>query len=739
VSQKTNNSLSCKVLVRLRDEITLVLFLFAVPLHFLLKDVLAWPEFSFAVGLICFVFVPGYFLATLLGKRIGIDAIGYSFILGLAIPILSIALYGVLSYFIWIDFTILLLFTTIAAVVLLRFSSRKLGITFSYALFKADMVKSLHNPAFYIFILAFITRFSFSSYNTSSILPDGSLYLDSARALASKSIFSSNVLSDESFGILTSSGMIEHSFVNYVFAFFFSISSVSLKSAILGTVFIGSLVVFPIFDLGRTFFGKSTGIIAAFLICFHPLYVYFSSILFGPEITGLLFLLVSFYLLAEGAKGKSPLVLVTAGILLGISEEIWWYQFYIVILFVPLLIIMFYPFSEKKGVHTFRVGASRLAVSGCLVFLYVFVLKIYSLYFLYLPILIIEMVMLSLLMRSKLKYAFLTSCFVAGLIVPTALSVIRHYIFPSQVFLVVKETMDSGIIQSIVGAFTLFFNGTLFHGVLDCSNYLLNYATIIVVALFLLAFLDIKNIRGRLLFGCIILLDISLVSLIPPPTYPLYLSSQGRYYLLPIALMILVCSTFLAKVFQSITVRISAAHLIQHSRGKKYLIMLSILLVLAVILPVLFFAPQYQTSVQAISEENPIQKYGWSDEMISWIQANTSRKDVLLTSRARELAWFTDRKTVSISCPPLNLKDIQFEQLYELTSQFNATYIVSDIYFSWSYPKLQSLSNPTNGTLGVTVSCPDTASHGWASVLVYELVFLENSTHSQCNIWRLKR
>jgi hypothetical protein len=684
------------------------------------------------------VFVPGYYLASILGKKVKVDVIPYSFIFGLAFQAINVAFYSVFSVAIWMDFNSVLLLTTAISVIALKIITYKIGARFDFEHLKIEISHSLRNPVFYIFMFAFVFRFFYSSYNTMSLLPDASLYLDSARTIVSKGMFSSNVLHDESLGTLAALGLSEHRFVIFIFALFFQISNVSMRSALLAIIFIGSLLVFPIYDVTKEFFGKNAGVLAAIMVSFHPLFIYFSSILFGPEISGLLFLLVSFYLIIEGGRNKSALALLAAGILIGVSEELWYPQFYIVVPFVPLLFGLFYGNSNRVRDKRFIMN---LLICGFFVFLYVFALKVYSLYFIYVPIVLAETIVFCLSSRFEQKSSYFALSIVAGLIIPTVLSVFPHYVLPSQVSSTIKTATEAGLIPSIINAFTLFLKGSSLTGLIDCAKYLSNYATAITLVLFLLAFLNTKNMKGNLVLGSLVLFDFILVSLTPPPLYPQYLSSQGRYYLLPTALMIILGSCFLSRSIEVTIEGVSSTAIRLRKKVTTIRLPLVTTLILLSLIFSLFFIPQYQAYLQDIHQENPIDKYGWSVNFLDWIMANTSEKDILLTSRARELAWFTDRKTASLFSPSAKPEDMDYAELSNLYEQFNASYLVIESYFYWSFPKLQNLYQPSSTSLG-TVILPSDAlmSHLTNSSFeagAYQLIFYENSEKGICSVWKL--
>jgi hypothetical protein len=667
----------------LNNEILIIGFIVSVAIY-TLSNSIGFTPISLFFGLIGFIFIPGFMFACILRKKILIDAIGYSFILGLALQILLIAFYSIISSIIHLDFNILLIMTSAFLLVVLRTLVFKMRVTLGIHELKITLEESFRNPLTYVFIFAFVIRLYYISFNTESFMPDAALYLDSSRTLVLKGIFSSNVLYDESLGALAKNGLIDHSFIIYLFGIFFKISTVSLSSALITIAFLGAILVYPIYSLATAIFGKSVGLLAAIILSIHPLFIYYSATVFGPEISGLIFLIASLYLAIEGFKAKSLSLLLLSGLFLGISEELWWYPFYVVVFLIPFIFVIYYDRS-KPTITNKRFMLNTLIAISCLL-AYTIALKLGSLYYLYIPIVLFEIILFILSYKIGCDHIYLASSFVVGIIIPTMISIIKNYLVPSSVNLIVQEANTVGLIPSMFNAFTFFFkSSSLSGGAIDLSRYLTNYATIFVIILFFLAFMSSNKIKIKLVLGGIILLNCILLALRPPPTYPEYLSSNGRYYLLPISLMIIVGSTFLIRFAKLSTLDLSSITIRLKKKNKMIrLSLLSSILVVSILLG-LFFIPEYQSNLELISNDKPLEKYGWSNNMLNWISNNTGLADTLLTSRARELAWLTNRATVVVDNGTAGKLD-------ELSIRFNATYLVTDDYLYWTSPSLRDFS-----------------------------------------------
>jgi 4-amino-4-deoxy-L-arabinose transferase-like glycosyltransferase len=725
-----------KILLDIKNDPILPIFIIATILYVLLTLTQnSGNILSLILGIASFILIPGYLLGSIIARKIHLDIIGYSFILGLALAIVNVAIYSILSFYGAIDFDILLISSTVVVITILRVIAFKLKISLSINTMKNQATLFFKNPVFYIFIFSFIIRLLFSSNNTTSILPDASLYLDISRTIASHGVFSSHVIYDELLGTLTSNGLIEHSFITFIFAIFFSFYNSTLATGLLAVVFIGSFLVFPVYDLTKELFNKKTALVASIIIAIHPIFIYFSSILFGPEITALMFILTSLFLIVAGSKNKCKSALLLGGLLLGISEEIWWAQFYIIILIIPIILVAFLYNKDANR----KPKILYFFFASFVVLLYAFSLKIYSLYFIYIPVVIFEFIVFFIYLKKRSDGIYAQS-FVIGIIIPSFLSVVRHYIFPSQVAQVIENMSTAGLLPSIYNAFTLYLHGSFINGMSDYSLYIINYASLAIMIFFFFSFIIIKDFKSKLIIVGILFLDFVLISSTPPTTYPLYLSSQGRYYLLPIVLTVLGCSYFLTHIEEATSNKNFNLKIRFIGKTKNIAFSYLVFVFLTSAILISSFSPAYNVYAQYINDENPLQKYNWSDNLITWITQNTAQDSVFLTSRARELAWLTSRQTVSIFNSSLASKDIGFNQLNAYSKTFAVSYILSDSYLYANVPKLRSLCYP-NMTIGEKMIPDDEIIAAFTNQELngysFELVYSDNSSARPACVWKL--
>lgn len=714
-------------------------FYFIILISFLLsKNIISGNLLSPIFGVILFLFIPGYYLSRILNERFTVDVIGYSFLMGLCIQITCVGFYDLLSIILKTDFQYFLIISTTSSILALKIISYKLKIHHDLSYIKAEFCKSGKNPLIYIFIFIIITHFIYASFNSSSFLPDASLYFDVARTLVSHGTFGSHVINDELSPYdpyFVTNGFLEHKAITYVFAIFFYVQDVSLKAAQFAIWFGSSLLIYPVYSITQKLFNRKVAIVASVLISVHPLFLYYSAIPYGPEIFGIVFLLTATYFIMEGIERRSYLLLIVAGILLGIANNMWWALFYMIL---PILPIVFFVFDKNQVNKSKKIAG--LFSSTALLFLYAFVLKIFSLVFIWLPVVLIEIIILIISIKYKTRLLSYTQSLVIAIIFATSLPIMKEYLFPKQITAVMQHAVNSGVAPSVFHAFTLYFKSLSLNELINYYNYASYHLTFIILFLFLLYFINSRKLKEKLILGGIFLVNLVLVALTYYSTYPDNLYSAGRYLLLPTLVAIIGVSYFTVSITSQIILICDLEHKYQSFKKVKINNLLNIAGISIVCLIIItFFIPQYSLGIVNIKQQDPLVKYGWSDKLLTWIKNNTTKNDVLLSDRARELAWFTDRNIVNVRYQNLNLNETSIKELNLLIENFNAKYIVVDQYFDWSFPKLRYFYTlPLDSSVlllpdkmtGISSSTND-------SLYGYQSVFSDKTSNGTTTIWKI--
>jgi hypothetical protein len=691
--------------------------------------------FSPIFGIILFLFIPGYYLTRIINKRLTVDVIGYSFLMGLCIQITCIGFYDLLSIILKTDFQYYLIISTTSSILALKLISYKLNISLDLNHIKTEFVKSGRNPLIYIFVFTLMMHFIYTSFNSASFLPDAALYFDVARTLVSHGVFGSHVINDQlspSDPYFVTNGFLEHKAITYVFSIFFYIQDISLKSAQLALWFGSSLLIYPVFNIAQKLFDKKTAIVASILVSVHPLLLYYSAIPYGPEIFAVIFLLTATYFIMEGIERRSYLLLIVSGILLGITNNIWWAIFYMM---VPVLPIIFFVFD--KNPDNKRKKLVSLFTSTALLFLYVFALKVFSLIFIWLPVVVTEIVILIISVRYKILLLSYTQSLVVAMIFATSLIVIKQYLFPESVIRIMNRAIDNGVTPSVIHAFTLFFKNLSLNELINYYNYASYNLTFIILFLFLLYFAKRGKLMEKFILGAIFLINMVLVSLTYSATYPDYLYGAGRFLLLPAVVSIMGASYLTVSIISQITQILGLEHRYLSSiKGLKKVKMSNLVNISGVSIVCLiimtFFIPQYSLGITNIKNENPIVKYGWSDKFLTWIKNNTTEKDLLLADRARELAWLTDRNILNVREPYMDFNKTNAQKLNPLIENFDSKYVVADMWLNTDFLELKSsrtllLPQEMSGFLSTSNNVP----YG------YQSVFSDTTSNGTTRIWKM--
>ena len=188
-------------------------------------------------------------------------------------------------------------------------------------------------------VLGLVLRFVLLGIAQESIAPDASLYANYARGIIDGN-FQSSVLND---GAVSAIGDNVAYLAHQAFAYVFAISWLLLPPTTSGPTLllplIGVALVFPTYSITNRFFGPSAAICAAFIVAMHPLFVFHSSVAYGPEITSLLFIL-SVILFFVDDRTSSPKAFLVAGLLIGLVDVLWYANFYLVCIALPAILVL---------------------------------------------------------------------------------------------------------------------------------------------------------------------------------------------------------------------------------------------------------------------------------------------------------------------------------------------------------------------------------------------------------------
>lgn len=194
--------------------------------------------------------------------------------------------------------------------------------------------------------------------------PDGALYLSQARNSVLEGTFSARV-SGDSLVIpeWTSLGLSTHPFVVFALSVFFLIGDPSYGTGKLMALFSSLMLGAVCYYIARELFGAFAGLVAALLLALHPWFLFWSAVLYGPEILATLWLSTFLFILTY-AKSNQMLTRrlalslgVTAVLVLGSQYVLFWGIF----LALPVLLAIQGRASLKH--KTFLLTFSLVLVS----------------------------------------------------------------------------------------------------------------------------------------------------------------------------------------------------------------------------------------------------------------------------------------------------------------------------------------------------------------------------------------
>lgn len=509
-----------------------------------------------------------------------------------------------------------------------------------------------------IIVLAITIRLAMQFVSEGCLAPDASLYADFARNLL-EGDFSSSVLNDSSvIQISESVDYLSHHAFTYVFAISWLLIPPTTSGPVFVLAFIGVLLIFPIFEVAKGIFGKQAATIIAGSIALHPLFVYHSAVGYGPEITSLLFLAYAVLLIFQDSGGERKLLLLS-GLLLGIVDAIWFPNFYIVCITLPVASIILLRVQGVK--RLFTVLLLPLAIIARVYYLNVFVF-----YGLWIMIFIIGTMFWKRLGHLQIHRGLYL---LAGIgIVMAAMRWPRQMIAHSSGL--AESSLQSNPLVSAIISPTLMATAPGF------SFFFIYHITPIIL---LLAVISISNKRMRYISISFISAGIiasvgtlMALSTISGSLQIIYLYSDSRFFLFIALVFVLSMGGFFMKLGSAESAD-DTPHLRNRiaGRGQKRVSFIVCLIVIG-------FIPGYLATPSGFSLIDMEERYGWKNlpEVLSSVGTQES---IFLADRVREFAWLTNRLAayLSLSERDLNYIDASAEIL-SLTSSYSTDYLIVD-------------------------------------------------------------
>jgi len=558
--------------------------------------------------------------------------------------------------------------------------------------------------AIYSILITYYSQFANEPHS------DGAAYLDLARNIAVKSIFSSNMMfpSYDWRSVIWGTGMHPdiHSIGSFIFALFFIIRDVSLTTAQIALAIQGIFIILLVYEMCKKLFNINIARLAAFIISIHPEFITHIVLVGGPEVPSALFLLFTFYLTMISMESQSIKDKIKYSILGGfalfLSWFAWYFNFYVFFAQIPFVFLLFY----KKSRNNVKI-IEFLVIIFTLIYFIIDYRIVSSLFYSWLGITPPFAILLLLIFISKISDKVSDALRVLVILILVSLSIFSIYRIVFQfsiqhtIYFKNLELLHDNWIQLIIEKNKEMLLDRLF--CLSCiimywemyRDGIEKYLGTLFILLSMLSFFRIKYLKEILLFSTFVLLHASLWILFSQVE-----AFQARFIFCNFIFYSILIATFLELFIPtrnefSAKIVIKSGNLIVSIKAKKktfkflgFIILLSLL--------VTSFANLYPEYKKILESWKWSQIYGWVSA-INWINNNTSPDSIILTRSASHFAWYTGRHVAYLDIGyTYQPSDVMTErELIKLIKLYKANYLIVDGRTAWLFPYISSLwKNP---------------------------------------------
>ncbi len=651
-----------------RTRLQYLMLYISLALLFYVSYLLSLYYLKLVFGLIAFIVMPGILLTKLINNFDRSVFIFESILWGYILQYLIFA-FGFTFYWIFnlqINTALLLIFGNFIVIFLLLHVGSISSFKLEYNLLMKIKENIIQNKYLWTIIsLGLVLRLVFLLYNYETILPDGSLYFDYARNIVERSSYISSVLNDEVFPFATLSFgfLIPHEFVTFPIAFSMTIFNVSYVGARISVLIPGLISFVPIFKIIKRSFSDRAANIFAILFLLSPFFVYFSSILHGPEINAFLLLMTIFDLLFKKSVNSTSIMI--SGILLGVSQMVWFPATYAFFLILPFI-------------FAYRIQGNIRSFLRLLIF------EIISVIFIVIHNGLVKFGVFSALIfvSSAIFYGYL-----------------RFYVSKSSSILQFIELFASSIIARLgdipAAIYQIMTFGTIKRNSLIVpivfptvesitKTIIISSINICIVIVILSVFYYLTSLRNRIsiIFGAAYLINIVLFAVYLSPSYYLlnfsYVYDIGRYFHIASAFSIIGTSLLIYNLSKRIP---------------KYYA--GVLLAFIIIFISFNYTYAYFDRARYISDHDPVRNYGWTN-VIPWIKTNVLPNETIGCVQQRELTYFSNRIAIKIYNASNLIQNLTYSRLELLLKNLKPDYLLVDVPFRNVYPNVDLYSIPLN-------------------------------------------
>jgi hypothetical protein len=511
-----------------------------------------------------------------------------------------------------------------------------------------------------VFLLALLFRFLLLLLVPNSFSPDAALLADYGHSILDGSYVSSIQNDISVIQLWNGSQYLIHQGFAYVLTLSFLLTPVEGVGTFVILPLIGSALIFPVYLITNRIFGQKAAYLVSVLMMIDPLLIFHSAVGYGSEIVSMLFLAYGFIFILRRNDSTSALLFI-AGLMIGLIDVIWYTNFYILCIILPVIV---YLYDGKSWSEAAKIGV----LMGLVIVSKLFFRNIALFYSLWLALFVI--IGFQRLLKSDSMIARKISMFLGIFIVLVLWRLPLQLVAADSISSISTDTpliaaIFAPIELNLILSFVFFF---LFH---------------ISFGIFgLLVYSFLKGERRSetvsiFIVGLLIAIGtLKVFSLIPGSLQLQYIYSDSRFFL-----FLTVCA-FIASgsYFSNLDLNGCSFELwrkdwekICHNKKPVY--------VFAVI--IIFFLPGfmvYPVGTILVDVRSRYNRYGWNnlEDVVATIGDSES---VFLVDRAREFAWLTGRKSAVMELSQINLDLFNASnQLITLSSRFNTSYFLMDEY-----------------------------------------------------------
>jgi hypothetical protein len=639
-------------------------------------------------GLLLLFVIPGELLAAAIFDKNWPRGLG--FMLGAAANTLFIAMEFVLAFFTGMGYPLDLWLSACNMILVLLLTIITSGrVRFLSPTYWLENIRLPQNRLPYsLFCLALAVRLALMAIGSSAFSPDAGMFFDYAHEI-NVGQFQSHVMGD--LGALSRGPFVDelfHQSSGFLFALSYMLMPWSGDSPTILLVIMGSLVVVGVYEIMSRLFGQRCAYIGALMVAMQPTLAYFSAIANGASTFSLAFV-VYLALLLIVKDGTSRRRLASIGVFLGLIESIWFLNFYqAIFLICATSLIAGVPDRKRSlllSVFLFCVLVSRQVMQNTIIYLTVWLFIIASF-----PV--------ARFFRRDVRWHEYWPLF------SSIFFMFELFYLPAQIAQYAQYVPVNMIAQSLFVRVLTGFPSAEYLAAM--SVFLLWHITPPVVVLAVGGLVLRGKERNERLLAWITVISTAMTVEAMSTFEPIelqYFYTSPAYALLAILLVTMMGVVALTRLDSTKTKDNGGTADIAGKNLKRTPFRIKAMAVLLVC-----FIPGFVVGIYRVDFVRPDLRYGWQG-IASWIDTNTGIEDKIVVDRARELAWLTQRYSVSLDSMNASIPTEwgALRAVQQLATQYSANLFLLDHYTvaHWNH-----FSYLLNSSLKPNLAIPTNAS-----------------------------